>query len=174
MIFYQKHKDLLLEQTTYNERIIGKQGEFYKLARVGKYSFENIHVVFRDNTKWGAAVITPIQTEWGGTKRPLFQNHAVSICEDCNGNFISLDEAHFICGIMNTSIAFDYILSSSDSRSFPVRPRIYIPKYNSKNSIHKEISNLSKEAHLEYNNRHKIAQIINRLDELYLTIAKDR
>ena len=94
--FYQKHKDLILAQTTYNERIIGRDGEFYKLARVGAYSFAENYVVFRDNTKWGAAVISSVDTSWGGKKRPLFQNHAVSICEDSNGNYISLDEAHFI------------------------------------------------------------------------------
>lgn len=172
--FYQKHKDLMLSQTTYNNRIIGKQGEFYKLARVGAYSFAENYVTFRDNTKWGAAVVSSIKTEWGGIKRPLFQNHAVSICEDCNGNFISLDEAHFICGIMNTPIAFDYILSSSDSRSFPIRPRIYIPKYNTNNPIHKEISKLSMEAHLKYDNQYMITRITERLNELYLTIAKNR
>lgn len=83
--FYQKHKELILAQTTYNERIIGKKGEFYKLARVGAYSFAEHYVVFRDNTKWGAAVVSSIDTPWGGKKRPLFQNHAVSICESVGG-----------------------------------------------------------------------------------------
>lgn len=109
--FYQKFKDLILAQTSYNERIIGKKGEFYALARVGAYSFAENYVVFRDNTKWGAAVVTKVQTSWGGLKRPLFQNHAVSICEDIFGNFITYDEAHFICGILNTPVVCDYMLS---------------------------------------------------------------
>ncbi len=172
--FYQKHKDLILAQTNYNERIIGKAGEFYKLARVGAYSFAKNYVVFRDNTKWGAAVISSVDTSWGGKRRPLFQNHAVSICEDSNGNYISLDEAHFICGIMNTPVAFQYVTNSSDSRSFPIRPRIYIPKYDASNPIHEKITQLSKIAHQKYNDENEMARITKQLNKLYLSIAKSR
>lgn len=172
--FYQKHKDLILAQTTYNERIIGRDGEFYKLARVGAYSFAENYVVFRDNTKWGAAVISSVDTSWGGKKRPLFQNHAVSICEDSNGNYISLDEAHFICGIMNTPVAFQYVINSSDSRSFPIRPRIYIPKYDKNNHIHRTIVELSKKAHQHYDNEKEVLEITHQLNDLYLTISKNR
>lgn len=172
--FYQKFKDLILSQTTYNERIIGRKGEFYALARVGAYSFAENYVVFRDNTKWGAAVVSSINTSWGGIKRPLFQNHAVSICEGLDGNFITNDEAHFICGCMNTPVAFDYVLKSSDSRSFPIRPRIYIPKYDSDNPIHVEISNCSKEAHRKYDSDSDINRIVTRLNQLYLFLARSR
>lgn len=170
--FYQKYKERILAQTQYNERIIGKKGEFYALARVGAYSFADCYVVFRDNTKWGAAVVETINTNWGGLKRPKFQNHAVSICEDSEGNYINLDEAHFICGIMNTPVAFEYVQKSSDSRSYPVRPRIYILKYNKKDMIHKKISNLSKEAHINFDNEQKIRNIMEELNDLYLIITK--
>jgi len=172
--FYQKYKDLILAQTQYNERIIGKSGEFYALARVGAYSFADYYVAFRDNTKWGAAVVTPIKTTWGGTKRPQFQNHAVSICEDGEGNYISLDEAHYICGIMNTTVAYEYVHNSSDSRSYPIRPRIYIPKFDAQNPIHKRICDLSKIAHESYNDRETITAIVSQLNDLYLSLAKAR
>ncbi|MBO6309949.1 MAG: hypothetical protein J6N70_14200, partial [Oribacterium sp.] len=51
--YYQDNKQLILDQTGYNERIIGKDdAEFYALARVGEYSYAKNYVVFRDNTKW--------------------------------------------------------------------------------------------------------------------------
>lgn len=171
--FYQRFKDLILAQTSYNERIIGKSGEFYALARVGAYSFAKHYVVFRDNTKWGAAVISDIDTEWGGIRHPLFQNHCVSICEDVDGNYISEDEAHFICGIMNAPIAFEYVLKSSDSRSFPIRPRIFIPKYDSSNLSHRRIVELSKTAHKYYDDLAKIEEISIELNTEYLQIARD-
>jgi len=171
--FYQKHKDLILAQTGYNERIIGNKGEFYALARVGIYSYAENHVVFRDNTKWGAAVVSSIDTPWGGKKKPLFQNHAVSICEDVNGNFISLDEAHYICGILNSPIATQYILHSSDSRSFPIRPRISIPKYDCKNLLHLKIAELSKKAHNCYDNKSVIDSILLELNNAYSFISKN-
>lgn len=173
--FYQKHKELILSQTQYNERIIGKKGsEFYAVARVGAYSFAKHYVAFRDNTKWGAAVVSQIDTKWGGLKHPLFQKHAVSICEDIEGNFISLDEAHYICGIMNTPVALDYVKKSSDSRSYPIRPRIYIPKFDASNAIHQMIMELSKEAHEVYDNPERIKRIMQRLNALYLTLARQR
>ena len=129
------------------------------------------YVAFRDNTKWAAAVVTERDTDWGGFKRSLFQNHAVSICEDINGRFITEDEAHFICGIMNSSVAYEYILRSSDSRSYPIRPRIFIPEYNSEDELHREVVRLSRLAHDNYDNTDIIKGIIAKLDELYLIIA---
>jgi len=170
--FYQLHKKILLAQTGYNERIIGMESEFYALARVGTYSFAENFVVFRDNTKWGAAVISNVDTEWGGLKRPMFQNHAVSICEDVDGNFITLDEAHYICGILNSPIAEQYTIQSSDSRSFPVRPRVKIPKYNPINEKHLRIASLSKEAHENYDTSSIIIKILEELDKLYINIIK--
>ena len=120
------------------------------------------------------AVISSVNTSWGGKKRPLFQNHAVSICEDSVGNYISLDEAHFICGIMNTPVAFQYVINSSDSRSFPIRPRIYIPKYDENNHIHRAIVELSKKAHQHYDNEREILEIAQQLNDLYLKISKNR
>ena len=170
--FYQRFKNLILAQTSYNERIIGRSGEFYALARVGAYSFAKNYVVFRDNTKWGAAVVSDIQTEWGGLRHPLFQNHCVSICEDIDGNYISEDEAHFICGILNAPITADYIIMSSDSRSFPIRPRIFIPKYNSNDNLHKQVVELSRKAHLLYHDLEALKEIGDKLNMVYLQIAK--
>ncbi len=169
--YYLSNKKLILEQTGYNEKIIGKdEAEFYALARVGEYSYAQNYVVFRDNTKWAAAVLSEVNTNWGGMKRPLFQNHAVSICEDIDGSFITLDEAYYICGIMNTKIVCDYMMSSSDTRSFPIRPRIKIPKYDPKNSIHVKLTNLCKEAHNVYDNLQKVQDLTKEMENCYMLI----
>lgn len=171
--YYNQHKKLILAQTEYNEKIIGKRdADFYALARVGEYSYAKNYVVFRDNTKWAAAVISEVETTWGGKKRPLFQNHAVSLCEDENGRFISYDEAHYICGILNSNLVREYMMNSSDSRSFPIRPRVKIPKYDKDNKVHKRIASLSKNAHKHYSDKGKIVKILNELDELYLSLVE--
>ena len=173
--YYIENKKMILEQTGYNERIIGRENaEFYALARVGEYSYAQNYVVFRDNTKWAAAVISDVNTSWGGMKRPLFQNHAVSICEDNNGNYITLDEAYYICGIMNTEIVYKYMMQSSDSRSFPIRPRIYIPKYDEYNKIHRSIVRLSKQAHEVYNNTEKMKIIVQEMNDLYKYLLESK
>ncbi len=169
--YYMDNKSLLVSQTGYADRIIGKKdAEFYALARVGTYSYAKYYVAFRDNTKWAAAVVTEVDTPWGGLKRPVFQNHAVSMCERDDGNFISFDEAHYICGILNTNIVTKYIETSSDTRSFPIRPRIKIPRFDITNGIHKQISELSKKAHQCYDDISMIHTIKNQLDKLYISI----
>lgn len=171
--YYNDNKKLILDQTEYNERIIGQNNaDFYALARVGEYSYAQNYVVFRDNTKWAAAVISEVDTSWGGKKRPLFQNHAVSICEDVDGNYISFDEAHYICGIMNSSVVYDYMMQSSDSRSFPIRPRIIILKFNKNDKNHMAIVKLSKEAHKHYDDQPKIDKIKEELSKCYLKTLK--
>ena len=126
--------------------------ECYGLARVGPYSFAHHYVAFRDNTKWCAAVVSKIRTFWGEDKKVVFQNHAVSICEGLDGNFISEDEAHYICAILNAPIVEEYILNSSDLRSFKIRPPVKIPKYDETNIMHSELSELSKSAHRDPTN----------------------
>ncbi len=75
---------------------------------------------------------------------------------------------------VNTPVAFENVQKSSDSRSYPIRPRIYIPKYNKNDMIHKKISNLSKEAHMSFDDEQKIQSIMKDLNELYLFIAKNK
>ena len=172
--YYQQNKDILISQTGYSDKIIGnRNAEFYAIARVGAYSFQKNYVVMRDNSKWAAAVLSDIETTWGGVKRPVFQNHAITICEDSEGRYITLDEAHYICGILNSSIVKQFMMTSSDSRSFPIRPRIKIPKYNPLDNLHKMIVNLSKNAHNEYTDTVKVKRIVDKLAELYLQILKN-
>ncbi|MEA3352208.1 MAG: hypothetical protein U9Q33_00125, partial [Campylobacterota bacterium] len=110
--YFNKFKKIINDQSDYTSKIIGEKhnSEFYALARVGDYSFAKHYVVFRDNTKWLSAVVSEIKTPWGEMKRPQFQNHAVTICQDDSGRFISLDEAHFICAVMNAPLTNKYII----------------------------------------------------------------
>jgi len=158
---------MICQQTDYNKKIIGKGADFYATARAGPYRFAEHYVVFRDNTTWAAAVISSVETEWEELKRPLFQKHAVSICEDSDGNYITLDEAHYICAILNTECVKNYIMSSSDSRSYPIRLKVAIPKYNPDCMNHVKMSNLSKKAHASYNNEIKLTELRQQMESTY-------
>jgi hypothetical protein len=169
--YFCKYEEVIRKQTEYYQRIKGQNsGEFYGMARVGPYSFAECYVAFRDSTKWRATVILPVETDWGGRKRFVFQNHAASICEDSKGNFITEDEAHYICAILNAPIVEKFILQSSDSRSFKIRPPIKIPKYDDKNEKHKQLSQLSRTAHINAKN---IDQIRQDIEKSYLEILSD-
>lgn len=172
--YLNKHKDVIEKQTNYNKKIIGNKydTEFYSLARIGIYSFAKYYVAFRDNSKWGACVIGEIETPWGELKRPQFQNHAVSISQTKDGRFISFEEAHYICAILNSRIVTNYIYNSSDSRSFKIDPPIYIPPFNSQNIIHNKLSNLSILAHKNYSNKEKMELIDNDIDRLVIMLKE--
>jgi N-6 DNA Methylase len=143
--YYERFKEILLAQTHYSDSI-RQDGEYYGLARTGPYSFKDCYVGFRDNTKWAAAVITDKLCPWGERKRYLFQNHAVSICERSDKKLISEDEAFYVAGIFNSPSVERYILASSDSRSFKIRPPIHVALFDPSNGVHRRISELAREA----------------------------
>jgi ribosomal protein S17E len=170
--YYGKYEGTIAGQTDFSDKIRGPDaGEFYGLARTGPYSFQNVYVGFRDNTKWCAVVITPINMPWGEKKRFVFQNHAVSICERRNkGGFIQEDEAHYICAILNAPVVEDYIYASSDNRSFKIRLPVFIPRYNKDNEKHKKLSQLSRQAHKNDKDHDSIR---NKIEDIYLKICDE-
>jgi hypothetical protein len=170
--YLRQYRRTLELQTQYNSKIIGEKNnsEFYALARVGEYSFAEHYVVFRDNSKWVSAVVSKLNTPWGEMKRPQFQNHAVSISQDSNGNFISLQEAHYICAVFNAPIIAKFILNSSDSRTFKIRPQINIPKFDKTNKVHLRLSELSIHAHQKFGDELEMEKVDIELDELVLKL----
>lgn len=169
LTYYEQNKQYLMAQTEYSDKIIGDDAApYYALARTGKYSHAEWYVIFRDNTKWVSAVVGPIDTEWGGVKKPAFQNHCVSVCERADGTFITEDEAHYICAILNSHIVEDYVLSTSDKRTFKIRIPVKIKAYNIENAIHLRLSELSKQAHDLYDDEVKVECIRAKIDKLYI------
>jgi len=170
--YFNKFKGVFAAQTQYNNKIIGEKynTEFYSLARVGEYSFAEHYVAFRDNSKWQSVVISSVETPWGELKRPQFQNHAVTISQNENGDYITLEEAHYICAILNAPITKSYILNSSDSRSFKINPPVFIPKFDTNNKLHLELSKLSITAHELWNNNTEIQKIDKKLSELVIKL----
>ena len=161
MRYFNKNKGYFESQTKYNARIIGSKHatEFYSLARVGEYSYADYFVAFRDNTKWGATVVSKLRTPWGENKRPVFQNHAVTITQRPDGSYISEAEAHYICAYFNSEIVSNYILRSSDSRSFKINPPINLDLFDPSDGRHLELSKLSKTAHELYIRRSQGEQV---------------
>ena len=170
--FYQVNKNNL-KKTSYNNKVQGNKGEFYSLTRVGKYSFAKHRVVFRNNSKWVAAVINDGLTPWGETKSYLLLDHACSISQDRNGNFITEDEAHYICSILNSMLINEYIINSSDSRSYKTDIPIKIPKYDKNNLIHKKLSILSKKAHKAYIDKISTEKFEKEINTLVIEIYKN-
>lgn len=173
--YLMNNRAVLENQTKYYDRIQGKHAsEPYSLARVGLYSFAPVHVVFRDNSKWQAAVVGTARTPWGSDVIPVFQNHAVSMCERLDNTWIGVNEAHYICAILNSPAVGYYITQSSDSRSYKVRPPVWIPSYDESNPIHIGLATLSKIAHAHWSDREMMERIDGQLERLMELLALQR
>ncbi len=156
--YYLDNKKYLVK-TDYNQRVQGKKGEFYSLTRVGKYTFAPFRVVYRNNTKWEACVISGSY---------LLLDHACSISQDNNGNFLTLDEAHYICAILNSKIVKNYMENSSDLRSIKTDLIIRLIKYNPKAWVHKTLSKVSKKLHAKIKNTDIYYNFLNYLIMRYV------
>jgi len=165
--FYRKFQQQFEQQTAYSDAI-RRGGEFYGVARTGPYSFNDCYVAYRDNTKWCATVIQKKPCPWGENKRFLFQNHAVSVCERRDGGIISVAEAWFVAGILNTPIVENFICASSDNRSFKIRVPVHVPLFDPANLTHQEISRLAQ--HARSADAGAGAAIMQRIEQLYLTL----
>ena len=167
--YFKKYEKLIRQQTGYSDTL-RVDGEFYGVARTGPYSFRNVYVGFRDNTKWRAVAVTQKKMPWGSKKRYLFQNHAVSICEtEARDRYITIDESYYICGILNTKIVEEFIYASSDTRSFKIRPPVYIPMFDASSKEHAGIAKLSRECH---EGKKDIALGRKLIEKIYLKICR--
>jgi hypothetical protein len=167
---YRKYEDIIKAQTGFSDAIRGTDpGEYYGLARTGPYSFADVYVAFRDNTKWCACVVDSADMGWGEQKRLVFQNHAVSICERPTGGFIGHDEAHYICAVFNAPSVRRFILASSDERSFKIRPPIAVPVFDPAEAAHVRLAELSREAHAAGG---ATPQILGEIDAVYLAMRR--
>ena len=171
--YYREHAEIIRAQTKFSDKIRGDNpGAYYGLARTGPYSFQNTYVAFRDNSKWCACVVGKMPMPWGEKKRMVFQNHAVSICERANKKgYITQDEAHYVCAILNAPLVERLVLQSSDNRSFKIRPPIYLPPYDKHNPLHAELSRLSRLAHSDPRN---VQEVRTKIDSVYRMLCINR
>lgn len=143
LLYYEGHRDAM-RKTEYNARIQGKKGAFWSITRVGKYTFAPYHVVYRNNTKWVAAVV---HSEELTAPSSLLLDHACSISTDRKGRAIGKEEAHYICALLNSSLVSRYIIGSSDSRSFKTDIPVRILQFDSSKWLHVALSVASLVAH---------------------------
>jgi hypothetical protein len=164
--YYLANKNLLVK-TSYNQKVQGKSGEFYSLTRVGPYTFAPHRVAYRNNTSWDACVIS---------KEYLLLDHACSISQDNEGNYLKEDEAHYICAVLNSKIVKNYMENSSDLRSIKTDLIIKLLKYNPKNWIHHRLSLVSKILHLNKKYLNMYNNFLNYLISRYVSecISKNK
>ncbi|MBD5134618.1 MAG: hypothetical protein HDT39_01435 [Lachnospiraceae bacterium] len=164
----------LIDKQSERSKMIAKGNDFYALSKVGRYTYGDFSVTFRDNTKMVATVVKPIVTPWGSKVKPICAKHSPYISMDKKGRFINKEEAYFICGILNTNVVQEYFKFTFSGRSYSIDFNIYIPLYDSENELHKGIVELSQKAHKINKNIREIQKIKKQIENLYMQICEDK
>lgn len=167
-VYFADHKSLL-DQQSEKSKTMHRGDEFYALSKIGPYTFAPHVVAARDNSAFCASVIRPTMTPWGELKQSVCVKHTIIISQDTDGHFISEDEAHYINGVLNSSIVKAYIHSTFKTNGFSLKKsHLYLPKFNPENVIQARIAQLSKEA---TGNAGKRLRIMDELTTEYLKLC---
>lgn len=135
-LFLENFKEFLEKRPKYIKR--RPSHPYYILLDIRENTFSDIKVILRTMGNHLTAAVS--------------EDMAIPFKTTTYISLDNLDEAYYLCGIMNAEIIESFVESySPKGRSFGsphIFDNIKIPKFNDINDLHKEISRLSKEAHL--------------------------
>lgn len=123
-------------------RYFREEAPFYSVFDVGDYTFAPYKVVWPNIASRIDAAVVSIQEG-----KPIVPQHIVTLVPLANP-----DEAHYLCAVMNSSLA-NYALQSYSVRggkSFGtphVMENIRVPSFEPNDSIHQALADLSEQAH---------------------------
>jgi hypothetical protein len=123
-----------------------ERSAFYAMFAIGDYTFAEHKVVWRrmDNTL-RAAVIGTVNDRRVGSKI-VIPIDTVTLIDTATA-----EEAHFVCGLMNSCVARIAISSfSASGRGFgapSILEYVALPEYSLNNPIHTRLAELSQQAH---------------------------
>lgn len=173
-----KQKDVIGGQSQ-RSKDIAKGSDFYSLSKIGPYTCAPYKVVFRDNSKWDAAIAKSIVTDWGEEVLPIPAKHApyLSQRKQIPGNkkpeeelYITENEAYYICGILNSPVVESYILSTFSHRSISIDLKIKLPLFDESNEKHKQVAELAKQVEV---NPDIMKENLEKINSLYLEICDE-
>ena len=139
--FFNHYKDLLENRSTY--RLRQKGAPYYAVYNAGSYTFAPYKVVWAElSSTFEAAVFTKSNVPLIGD-RPFVPDHKVYFAD-----FLSAEAAHFVCGILNSTLVKEYVESHTiQIQVSNIFKHLSIPKFDPSSSAHKQLAATSKRAH---------------------------
>jgi len=160
--FLRQFRDILSVRPIYKKW--GNDQPFYAVFDIGPYTFSEYKVVWREQIKDFAAAVLDKKTFPIIGQKMIIPTHKLMIV-----TVSSRDESLFLAGVLNSSPVRCYINNmivetqiGTDILSF-----INIPSFDSKNSIHKRISEISDKCHtaVENGDTETLAELENQIDK---------
>lgn len=139
--YFDHFSPLLSRRSTYRLRQMGAPP--YVVYNAGTYTFAPYKVVWAElSNKFEAAVVTESDVPLIG-KRPYVPDHKVYFAD-----FVDEDEAHFVAGILNSTLIQEYIESHTiQIQVSNIFKHLSIPEYDSGNTDHRRLVRVTKDAH---------------------------
>ncbi|HOU89949.1 MAG TPA: N-6 DNA methylase [Polyangiaceae bacterium] len=127
-----------------NPKYGGAIGEYWGVWNVGAYTFAPYKVAWREvSTRFEAAVLGSASLA-GLPARPLVPDHKLMFCP-CAGE----DEAHFLCGVVNSGLVrgLAEAVSLATSRGARLFADLDLPAFDPGDPAHQRVAALSRAAH---------------------------
>lgn len=140
---------------------------FYSILRIGEYTFSKYKVAWRYIAQsFITAVITSAEDSFVGNKLYIPNEKIMYVGTDCK------DEAYYLCGVLSSS-PVSYCVKcymNPTSISAHVLDKLYIPAYDSTNTLHQRIATICEAGHRAKNPEEKAmlqADLDTTIGELY-------
>jgi len=158
---------LLLHRAAYKKYMSARNVPFYTMYNVGEYTYAPFKVVWNQmGNRLTACVLSLADDPFVG-KKMILPEHVLAFMPTDNE-----DEAHYLCAILNSSIA-DLILRSiaGGTKSFGtpkiIEDTLNLKKYDATNKLHIKLATLSKKAHnlAQQNQKEELKKVEEEIDK---------
>ncbi|MEY9671482.1 hypothetical protein ABIE93_001416 [Bradyrhizobium elkanii] len=167
--YLKAFKSVLSNRSTYKLR--QKNAPYYVVYNSGAYTFAPYKVVWAEQSStFAAAVVTHANVPLVGS-RPFVPDHKIFFAD-----FGKADVAYFVCGILNSPIIREYIESHTiQIQVSNIFKHLSIPKFESSNPAHDQISKLCHAAHrAAAKDRERALEVLSEATERLLTKSKTK
>lgn len=143
--WFKRYTTLLDARSTYRRQMKG--APCYAVYNVGDYTFQPWKVVWPEmSTRFYAAVVGSAEVPVVGS-RPYVPDHKVYFA-----GFDDKKAAHYLCGLLNTSMVREWVESHTVSIQMgDVFKHMNLPPYEKANAKHAALAKLVEKAHSEHN-----------------------
>lgn len=136
-------RGLLEARSTWKSRMAPQGAPQYAIYNVGAFTFKPWKVIWAEmSTSFRAAVAGSKDVPLVG-KRPYVPDHKIFFVA-----MDSEDEAHYLCGLLNSTIVSQYVEAHNVSIQVgDIFKHMRVPPYEAANACHQKVAGLSKTAH---------------------------
>lgn len=138
--YFEHYEPALARRSTYRGRM--PNAPFYAIYNVGAYTFAPYKVVWAEQGKFGAAVVSAASVPLLG-ERPFVPDHKLFFAD-----FDQPEPAYYLCGLLNAPSVKEFIESHNISIQLgDVFKHLTLPPFDPAAPRHAELSVLARQAH---------------------------